>query len=185
MRKNIFLVALLCMFVPFTANAEQFIAGVGFGTGSGDVDREDGWYSLTDDIDTASFNLHLGFIDHRNNRFLFSYESISFDSDILAKEKANGFRFDTEFVYMKTMVKPYWGVGLGLYNRKDKLFDEDILGVSFQAKGGVKINPIQQLEIDLSLQVQGISWQDISYYYDTIETTTTHTSFNFGVAYLF
>ena len=105
--------------------------------------------------------------------------------------KATGFRLDWQFVYTEEKVKPYWGLGFGVYSLKEAPLvpDEKQSGVSFQAMGGTKIDLTENLELDLQLQFQGIVWQDVEYSdgwsTETVEMSSSIISAGVGLAYKF
>lgn len=153
--------------------------------------------TISEDLDVGGIRFSVGHRWNTNNRFIFSYESLSFDlNQSKETEDASGIRFDWEFVYGDQQVQPYWGIGFGLYNLQDpviltgtNLEGDDMSGISFQMGVGVKLNVSDTVEVDLSLQRQAIGWQEIELSYwggtEKIQMSYVHNSLNAGAAFKF
>lgn len=177
--------------------APKYIVGFGLSAGSAshEITAKANGVSATeeiDDLDSTAVNIHLGLMLKNNNRFLIGLDSLSVKDDAGDKIKAKGLRLDWQFVYGDQLVQPYWGLGFGIYSSKElgEAVDVSSLrGVSFQAMGGVKLAINKQFEIDLNLQAQGISWQNVDYVFSntttTLEQSTTNVSFGLGADYKF
>lgn len=155
--------------LPLTSHA-QVIAGMNFNKSfNGDLDLKYNNNTTTYDLDTHEASFFIGHKNYRNNRFLLSlnkqkfkvsdsgYSSLGYSSD------ANGLRLDWQFVYGEQILQPYWGAGFGLYSLKSSpiVSGKKQTGFSLQAMGGTKVSLRPNLELDFSLQMQGIKWQNV------------------------
>ncbi|GLR63189.1 outer membrane beta-barrel protein [Marinospirillum insulare] len=163
-----FIIALIIL--PVTGHADLLV-GINVGKSLSAEMELDGSRSsmLTADTDNTSFSAYIGSKSHKNNRISIGFESISIDlKDYSDKPTATGVRFDVDFVYTEQKVKPYWGIGFGVYSLKDSPVlvgttgeGDSQKGFSFQAKAGTKIELVKKIEFDLSLQYQTFVWQDV------------------------
>lgn len=193
-------VPLLLLACQAGAAEAGYFAGIGLSTsvsGKAEAELENADVTLSEDIDVGALNLFIGHRSVRNNRFIFSYDSISFDLDSSnTSEDATGFRFDWQFVYGEEQVQPYWGLGFGLYNLQDatilngsNLEGDDMSGISFQMAVGAKIDVADNVELDVSLQRQAIAWQEIEFSgfgrTETIQMSYAYNLLSAGVAFKF
>ena len=177
-----------------------YFAGIGVSTsisGEAEADLDNAGVTIKEDIDSSAVNLFVGHRSARNNRFIFSYDSVSFDLDKSnVSEDATGFRFDWQFVYGEEQVQPYWGIGFGLYNLQDAAVltgtdqqGDDLSGFSFQMAAGAKIQVADNIEVDVSLQRQAIGWQELEISgfggTETIQMSYAHNLLSAGVAFKF
>lgn len=174
-------------FLPLTSHA-QVIAGMNFNKSfNGDLDIKYNNNTTTYDLDTREASFFIGHKNYRNNRFLLSLNKQKFKvSDFDYSSDANGLRLDWQFVYGEQILQPYWGAGFGLYSLKI-VPGKKQTGFSLQAMGGTKVSLRPNLELDFSLQMQGIKWQNVN-----IRNTTSDISMNniqigasVGFAYIF
>lgn len=182
----------------------KFLIGAGFSVGNATHELEGtgiGGSSKVDvDLDSYAGNIHFGFMLKNNNRFIISAESISLEDSSADEFEASGVRFDWQFVYTDNNVKPYFGVGFGLYSSEDladlmnqaglTTNESKINGISFQLMGGVKIAASEQIEIDLNIQSRAISWQDTELYAGstkvaTFEQSTSDVTIGMGIDFKF
>jgi len=185
--------------LPLASHA-QLIIGAGINTSlNSDLDFKKNGVTETYDLDTNTASFYIGNKSSSNNRFLIQLDNkkVKIDDFSSYSSTAKGLRLDWQFVYTQAAVKPYWGFGFGFYELKEAplLPDESQKGVSFQAMGGVKIDLLKKLELDLSLQYQGIVWQDVevnryynSGYYSkwtTEKTSMTSSFFSAGLGLAF
>ncbi|GLR63386.1 hypothetical protein [Marinospirillum insulare] len=184
--------------LPVTSHADLIIGANISKSLSADLDLENDWDSISLDLDTSTTSFYIGTKNNKNNRFLVTFDNMKVDVGNYSS-KATGFRLDWQFVYTEEKVKPYWGLGFGVYSLKEAPLvpDEKQSGVSFQAMGGAKIDLTENLELDLQLQFQGIVWQDVEEYicnytyyssYCYTETTSMSSSIisaGVGLAYKF
>lgn len=177
-------------FLPLTSHA-QVIAGMNFNKSfNGDLDIKYNNNTTTYDLDTHEASFFIGHKNYRNNRFLLSLNKQKFKvSDSGYSSDANGLRLDWQFVYGEQILQPYWGAGFGLYSLKSSpiVSGKKQTGFSLQAMGGTKVSLRPNLELDFSLQMQGIKWQNVN-----IRNTTSDISMNniqigasVGFAYIF
>lgn len=152
-------------FLPLTSHA-QVIAGMNFNKSfNGDLDIKYNNNTTTYDLDTHEASFFIGHKNYRNNRFLLSLNKQKFKvSDFDYSSDANGLRLDWQFVYGEQILQPYWGAGFGLYSLKSSpiVSGKKQTGFSLQAMGGTKVSLRPNLELDFSLQMQGIKWQNVN-----------------------
>lgn len=152
--------------LPLTSHA-QVIAGMNFNKSfNGDLDLKYNNNTTTYDLDTHEASFFIGHKNYRNNRFLLSLNKQKFKvSDLGYSSDANGLRLDWQFVYGEQILQPYWGAGFGLYSLKSSPIvsgkKKKQTGFSLQAMGGTKVSLRPNLELDFSLQMQGIKWQNV------------------------
>lgn len=150
--------------LPLTSHA-QVIAGMNFNKSfNGDLDLKYNNNTTTYDLDTHEASFFIGHKNYRNNRFLLSLNKQKFKvSDSGYSSDANGLRLDWQFVYGEQILQPYWGAGFGLYSLKSSPIEsgKKQTGFSLQAMGGTKVSLRPNLELDFSLQMQGIKWQNV------------------------
>ena len=150
--------------LPLTSHA-QVIAGMNFNKSfNGDLDIKYNNNTTTYDLDTHEASFFIGHKNYRNNRFLLSLNKQKFKvSDLGYSSDANGLRLDWQFVYGEQILQPYWGAGFGLYSLKSSpiVSGKKQTGFSLQAMGGTKVSLRPNLELDFSLQMQGIKWQNV------------------------
>lgn len=155
--------------LPLTSHA-QVIAGMNFNKSfNGDLDLKYNNNTTTYDLDTHEASFFIGHKNYRNNRFLLSLNKQKFKvSDSGYSSDANGLRLDWQFVYGEQILQPYWGAGFGLYSLKSSPIKSSPIesgkkqtGFSLQAMGGTKVSLRPNLELDFSLQMQGIKWQNV------------------------
>lgn len=150
--------------LPLTSHA-QVIAGMNFNKSfNGDLDLKYNNNTTTYDLDTHEASFFIGHKNYRNNRFLLSLNKQKFKvSDLGYSSDANGLRLDWQFVYGEQILQPYWGAGFGLYSLKSSpiVSGKKQTGFSLQAMGGTKVSLRPNLELDFSLQMQGIKWQNV------------------------
>lgn|SRR5690554_771574 len=178
--------------LPLSSHA-QLLVGAHMNTSiSGTVEIElDSSFTVKEDIDTNSVSFYIGKQNSRNNYFLLGFDNFSMkiegDSE---KIKAKGLRLDAHFVYGEKQVKPYFGLGFGVYTSDDILINDDITGVSFQLMGGAKVELTEQLELDFALQSQAIAWQDVEvnnlgFGNTTMSIINSQVTLGAGIAYKF
>ena len=152
--------------LPLTSHA-QVIAGMNFNKSfNGDLDLKYNNNTTTYDLDTHESSFFIGHKNYRNNRFLLSLNKQKFKvSDSGYSSDANGLRLDWQFAYGEQILQPYWGAGFGLYSLKNSPIvsgkKQTQTGFSLQAMGGTKVSLRPNLELDFSLQMQGIKWQNV------------------------
>lgn len=150
--------------LPLTSHA-QVIAGMNFNKSfNGDLDLKYNNNTTTYDLDTHEASFFIGHKNYRNNRFLLSLNKQKFKvSDSGYSSDANGLRLDWQFAYGEQILQPYWGAGFGLYSLKSSpiVSGKKQTGFSLQAMGGTKVSLRPNLELDFSLQMQGIKWQNV------------------------
>lgn len=150
--------------LPLTSHA-QVIAGMNFNKSfNGDLDLKYNNNTTTYDLDTHESSFFIGHKNYRNNRFLLSLNKQKFKvSDSGYSSDANGLRLDWQFAYGEQILQPYWGAGFGLYSLKSSpiVSGKKQTGFSLQAMGGTKVSLRPNLELDFSLQMQGIKWQNV------------------------
>lgn len=150
--------------LPLTSHA-QVIAGMNFNKSfNGDLDLKYNNNTTTYDLDTHEASFFIGHKNYRNNRFLLSLNKQKFKvSDLGYSSDANGLRLDWQFAYGEQILQPYWGAGFGLYSLKSSpiVSGKKQTGFSLQAMGGTKVSLRPNLELDFSLQMQGIKWQNV------------------------
>lgn len=178
------------------ANDKRFIVGAGVAVGSGEYEiKASGSDARTADLDSVSANFHFGWISQRNNRFLISFESLTYE-DAIDEFDASGVRLDWQFVYGESQFQPYWGLGFGVYSSDDLAAlttdwtgESSLAGVSFQLAAGIKYLVNEHVELDLNLQAQAIAWEDVEfragYSSTTVEQMTSHGALGFGVDFKF
>ncbi|UXD89214.1 porin family protein [Thalassolituus hydrocarboniclasticus] len=143
----------------------RFYLGLTGGLGGGDTEFE-GNITITEDMDTTLSALVLGVELRTGNRFEVSFTSITADfENASADDEFSGIDFDWKFPFGEETVKPFLGLGLGLYTWEDTadLFadDEDLSGIALNLMGGVLVQPHEHLEFEAGYQYKGIGWQTI------------------------
>ena len=185
---------LIASTLPLSSHA-QLIIGAGINKSSSadlKLENEKNGITKTYDLDTNTASFYIGYKNHKNNRFLISLDNLDAKvSDLGYSSKATGVRLDAQFVYGQSQIKPYWGLGFGVYTLKESplVSDETHSGVSLQVMGGTKIDLTKNLELDLNLEIQGMAWQDVEYrsrwITETISMTSSKVSVGAGLAYKF
>lgn len=178
--------------LPLTSHA-QVIAGMNFNKSfNGDLDLKYNNNTTTYDLDTHEASFFIGHKNYRNNRFLLSLNKQKFKvSDLGYSSDANGLRLDWQFVYGEQILQPYWGAGFGLYSLKSSpiVSGKKQTGFSLQAMGGTKVSLRPNLELDFSLQMQGIKWQNVKTRNTTSSSDTSMDNIQIGAsvgfAYIF
>lgn len=197
------LIAYLLILVSNTvlADAGKFLVGHNYShslIGKAMIDFDGGEDSVTEDLNISSLSIFVGYQTARNNRFQISLTRTDYDyDDFDIKEEATGIDFDWQFVYARSRVKPYWGIGFGLHRLDDPLIlrgtdkDGDSLdGLSFQLGTGVKIQVVEFLEFDASYKVKAVVWEqvDVDLNFGGSESRSsiyTDDALNIGLAFKF
>ncbi len=183
--------------LPLTSHA-QVIAGMNFNKSfNGDLDLKYNNNTTTYDLDTHEASFFIGHKNYRNNRFLLSLNKQKFKVSDLGyssySSDANGLRLDWQFVYGEQILQPYWGAGFGLYSLKSSPIvsgkKQKQTGFALQAMGGTKVSLRPNLELDFSLQMQGIKWQNVKTRNTTSSSDTSMDNIQIGAsvgfAYIF
>lgn len=192
MKKIAIATLLVASTLPLSSHA-QLIVGAGLTKSlTSELKLEIDSVTGTTDIDINSVAFSVGYKNNNNNRFLISLDTLDAKASELGySSKATGVRLDAQFVYGQSQIKPYWGLGFGVYTLKESPLvpDETHSGVSFQVMGGTKIDLTKNLELDLNLEIQGMAWQDVDFYSyygtQTISMTSSKVSVGAGLAYKF
>lgn len=141
------------------------------------------------DLDTNTLALHAGYRYDTDNRILLSRSYVNGDlegSDV----DFTGWDLDWHFVYHVDGLKPFWGIGFGLYNyentNKYVTNDSDIGGFAFNLLAGIK-HQYKDFEFDISYRIKGIGWQTLK---DNttgaeLQLSDSTNSINIGAAYIF
>lgn len=157
-----------------------FFIGVDVTTSiSGEVTAEVDDEKTSSDIDTSLIGFYIGYRTKSNNRIRLARTAM----DVEYKYGSDG----------DDLVQPYLGFGFGLHTLKneDNSFNDgdDLEGVSFKLQGGVKFDVHEHVELDLSLQIKSIAWEEFyvieDFGLEKVQLTHSHTALNFGAAYLF
>lgn len=163
------------------------------GTAKAEVKSNGSTSKAEADVDASSVGVYLGYRFASNNRFQISRTSIDVELESNDEVTFSGTDFDWHFVYGDEQIQPYWGLGFGFYTYEDTAAisrdNEDLTGISFQLRGGIKIDIHEHVELDMSYRAKSIMWQTIEIYdgYDDAKVDLQHSlgSLNFGVAVKF
>lgn len=180
----------------FASSDSGFYLGIDLATSvSGEIKAEntDTDYENTNDIDTRTTAVLIGYKTESNNRFQISRAKVKVNYSGGADDELSGTDFDWHIVYLDGVVQPYGGIGFGVYTLEDSAEafdnDSDLRGVSFQLMGGAKFDLHEHVELDLSYRVKSIGWEKISmdngYYTETVQLSHSYSSLNFGAAFKF
>jgi opacity protein-like surface antigen len=163
----------------------HFYLGLAAGAGGGETEFE-GNFTITEDMDTTLSALVLGVEFRTGNRFEVSFTSITADfEDATDEDEFSGIDFDWKFPFGEETIKPFLGLGFGLYTWEDTadLFvdDEDLSGIALNLMGGALFQPHEHLEFEAGYQYKGIGWQTIR---PVGSSTDVETSTSMGNLYL-
>ena len=116
-------------------------------------------------FDSSSYSISAGYRTTSNNRFKVSYVKIN-EEHKRVDQKITGFDFDWQFVYGKSLVQPYWGIGFGSYSLEDsaKFNDgEDLSALSFQLMTGAKFDLNDHFELSAAYHMRTLVWEAFEY----------------------
>lgn len=171
-----------------------FFIGVDVATSiSGEVTAEVDDEKTSSDIDTSLIGFYIGYRTKSNNRIRLARTAMDVEYKYGSDDDIPGTELDFQYVYGDDLVQPYLGFGFGLHTLKneDNSFNDgdDLEGVSFKLQGGVKFDVHEHVELDLSLQIKSIAWEEFyvieDFGLEKVQLTHSHTALNFGAAYLF
>jgi opacity protein-like surface antigen len=142
-------------------------------------------------IDVSSKAIFIGYRTQSNNRVQLSRSAISMEYENGDTDDITGTELDFHYVYGQDSIKPYIGFGFGYYSLEDSgeylEGGDDLNGISFQLLGGVKFDIHEHVELDVSLKVKSIAWEEIMFFdsLEVVQLTHNYSSLNFGAAYMF
>ena len=187
MKKLVLLVSLTILNMsPVWAD---FYIGGGSLSGDGDMEISSGGTGVTLDHDTSGSFFRFGSVLSREGRVEFSAGKISFDYDGGGTDDISGFDIDYLWTFGEDRVHPLLGIGLGFYDMEDTasafVENEDLKGVAFNFTAGLLFDVNENIELEASLRVKSIAWQDIDVSGQIVETQSSFSNFGLGVNFKF
>ncbi|EAT12669.1 outer membrane beta-barrel protein [Bermanella marisrubri] len=170
-----------------SASDTGFYLGIG-GSGGSATESQEGVINTDYDYDHSQGDLKLGWVLESGNRFEISANAI--DLEISDDErKYEGLDFDWYVPFGAQRLKPFVGIGFGLYEYTDlgdsNTVNKNLEGIALNFMAGVLFAFNENLELELSYEGKGIGWEETQAVGADIETTTDISSFGFGLRFKF
>jgi len=174
-------------------DTDKFYIGIGVSNGSGTFTATDDYgNSITNDYDSSSIPIKIGYMLENNNRFELSIESMDHKFDN-GTDTVFGWNMDWNFTYPNNkigdIITPYWTIGFGSYTYEDtaQYFDdnEDLKGFAFNYGIGGLYDINTNLEIEASFKGKAIEWQDVDIGGTVVSSDSTGIAFYLGLNYKF
>jgi len=145
---------------------KKFYVGVNLATGSGTETATIDDVEYEEDFSAGSTRFALGYVSSPQGRIEVSYGGYSLDFDNADEdEEITSLDFDGYYLFGESDVRGFVTAGLGFTTYEDTaeytLANEDLSGISFQFGGGVIFAPVDNIELEASLRIKAIGWQQI------------------------
>ncbi len=150
--------------LPTAAQAQVYV-GLDLAGGSGETEFEAS-STYTQDIETGTAALKIGYVTQAGNRLQLSFTGIDAEvEDTDLEHEFSGIDFDAKFPFGESRVKPYLGIGLGLYTWEDTgdafADGDDLSGIALNLSGGALFEVNDHFDLEAGLQIKAIGWQSI------------------------
>ncbi|WP_396588670.1 hypothetical protein [Bermanella sp. R86510] len=167
-----------------------FYFGIG-GSGGSVTETYEGPSTIEDEYeyDQTQGDIKLGLLFESETRMEVSFNAITVEDDFGGEAEYSGIDFDWYFPFGSHNIKPYLGLGFGLYEYEDTavLFTdgENLGGISINFLAGVMIPFNESVELSLGYEAKGIGWETMQANGQEVEASSSVSSVGFGLLFKF
>lgn len=176
----------------FFANGTQasesgFYLGIG-GSGGSATESQESSINTDYDYDHSQGDLKIGWVLESGNRFEVSANAIDLEANG-TERKYEGLDFDWYVPFGAQHLKPFLGVGFGLYEYtglgENNGLNQNLEGLALNFMAGLLFAFNENLELELSYEGKGIGWEETQAAGADVETSSDISSFGFGLRFKF